>query len=279
MIEKINKINNPLTIIAIFAALAEINATIVIGLLSKDLHYIFIWFIIFFPVLLVATFFLTLNFNTKVMYAPSDYRNDRGFHDSIFGTSKISGKKIEVSISNIELLETNILSKLDTKFDQFSKGTLGISDAKTILESSKKEIKELIDETINKGNKNLNIPQKLKKELLRWIAYPANLFVIDLIVKMNISNLQDLEIEGQKNYEAPSSWWELGLKSLLEGGILTGNLNKFEIDPSINAPFRNWLINNEEVIKSIDEIYRNMSSENREECHQKARSRATNLNI
>ena len=83
MTEKIKSISNPLTIIAIFAALAEINATVSIGLIDKELQYIFIWFVIFFPTLLVLLFFLTLNFNTKVIYAPSDYRDDNSFYKTL----------------------------------------------------------------------------------------------------------------------------------------------------------------------------------------------------
>lgn len=79
MTEKVKSISNPLTIIAIFAALAEINATVSIGLVDKELQQTFIWFVILFPVLLIVLFFLTLNFNTKVIYAPSDYKTDESF--------------------------------------------------------------------------------------------------------------------------------------------------------------------------------------------------------
>ncbi|MCF2490244.1 hypothetical protein [Dyadobacter sp. CY347] len=79
MTEKVKFISNPLTIIAIFAALAEINATVSIGLVDKELQQTFIWFVILFPTLLIILFFLTLNFNTKVIYAPSDYKTDESF--------------------------------------------------------------------------------------------------------------------------------------------------------------------------------------------------------
>ncbi|MFY7938842.1 MAG: hypothetical protein ACOVOQ_15800 [Flavobacterium sp.] len=85
MTEKVKLISNPLTIIAIFAALAEINATVSIGLVDKELQGTFIWFVILFPTLLIILFFLTLNFNTKVIYAPSDYKNDDSFHKILRG--------------------------------------------------------------------------------------------------------------------------------------------------------------------------------------------------
>lgn len=88
MTEKVKYISNPLTIIAIFAALAEINATVSIALVDKELQSIFIWFVILFPTLLITLFFLTLNFNTKVIYAPSDYKDDNSFHKMLIGEPK-----------------------------------------------------------------------------------------------------------------------------------------------------------------------------------------------
>jgi hypothetical protein len=41
MVEKIRTIKNPLTIIAIFAGIAEINGTVTLTFLSKNYHFIF----------------------------------------------------------------------------------------------------------------------------------------------------------------------------------------------------------------------------------------------
>jgi hypothetical protein len=79
MLEKIRQVNNPLTIIAVFAGIAEISGTVVLPLLSLEVQHIYVWFLIVFPLLLVVLFFATLNFNHKVLYAPSDYRSDEGF--------------------------------------------------------------------------------------------------------------------------------------------------------------------------------------------------------
>lgn len=94
MTEKTKFASNPLTVIAIFAALAEVNATVSIGLVDKDLQQIFLWFVILFPTLLVILFFLTLNYNTEVIYAPSDYKDDKSFHRALFGESKEPDKEI-----------------------------------------------------------------------------------------------------------------------------------------------------------------------------------------
>lgn len=83
MIEKIGPIKNPLTIIAIFAAIAEISGTIVLPFIAPTNQAIYVWFLIIFPILLIILFFLTLNFNHKVLYAPSDYQNEDNFLRSL----------------------------------------------------------------------------------------------------------------------------------------------------------------------------------------------------
>lgn len=73
------KISNPLTIIAIFAGLAEINGTVVIGLVAQPLQETFLWFIILFPTLLVIAFFFILYIKPYVLYAPSDFNDETNF--------------------------------------------------------------------------------------------------------------------------------------------------------------------------------------------------------
>lgn len=92
MIEKIGHIKNPLTVIAMFAAIAEISGTGVLPFIEPENQGIYIWFLIFFPVFLVGTFFLTLNFNHKVLYAPSDYKNEDNFFKS-FGKATTQEKE------------------------------------------------------------------------------------------------------------------------------------------------------------------------------------------
>jgi hypothetical protein len=79
MIEKIGIIKNPLTIIAIFAGIAEVSGTIVLPFVDKVNQTLFIYFLISFPVILVLFFFVTLNFNNKVLYAPSDYKDEQNY--------------------------------------------------------------------------------------------------------------------------------------------------------------------------------------------------------
>jgi hypothetical protein len=82
MVEKIGTIKNPLTIIAIFAAIAEISGTVVLPFISQSNQGTYIWFLMIFPLLLIIFFFLTLNFNHNVLYAPSDFKDEENFFKS-----------------------------------------------------------------------------------------------------------------------------------------------------------------------------------------------------
>lgn len=79
MIDNNGHIKNPLTVISRFAAIAEISGTAVLPFIEPENQAIYIWFLMLFPVLLVGIFFLTLNFNHKTLYAPSDYKNQNHF--------------------------------------------------------------------------------------------------------------------------------------------------------------------------------------------------------
>ncbi|WP_339304912.1 hypothetical protein NST33_20830 [Paenibacillus sp. FSL L8-0435] len=74
-----SKVQNPLTIIAIFAGIAEIAGTGVLLGLPLEIQRTFIWFVMLFPVGLVATFFFVLVNKHNVLYAPSDFVDESNF--------------------------------------------------------------------------------------------------------------------------------------------------------------------------------------------------------
>lgn len=123
MTEKIKSISNPLTIIAVFAALAEINATVSIGLVDKTLQATFIWFVILFPTLLIILFFVTLNFNTKVIYAPSDYKDDNSFHKMLIGEPKP-----DKAINDDKEIISKTLNELGLKKEEIKENHFNISE-------------------------------------------------------------------------------------------------------------------------------------------------------
>lgn len=123
MIEKVGPIKNPLTIIAIFAAIAEISGTIVLPFIDQSNQALYVWFLMVFPILLILLFFLTLNFNHKVLYAPSDYRNEDNFLQSLPRASftekvqKIKAELAEAEPENLQPEEATPKAPLQAKPD------------------------------------------------------------------------------------------------------------------------------------------------------------------
>lgn len=70
---------NPVRIIALFAVLSEASAATALPFLHEDNQTLYVWFLIIFPSTLTLMFFLTLNFNYKALYAPSDFSNEKNF--------------------------------------------------------------------------------------------------------------------------------------------------------------------------------------------------------
>ena len=79
MIENIKSVKNPLTIIAIFAGIAEVSGTVVMPFMSEANQGIFIYFLMAFPTLLVLLFFITLYIKANVLYAPSDFTDEKNY--------------------------------------------------------------------------------------------------------------------------------------------------------------------------------------------------------
>ncbi|MGD0591561.1 MAG: hypothetical protein ABSA44_12320 [Bacteroidota bacterium] len=118
MIEKIGRVSNPLTIIAIFATLSEIAATTALAFVSKELQPVFIWFVMLFPTLLVGAFFFTLNRKPKVFYAPSDFRDDQSYlavNQSFFAIEKMADKSTEIKSTRIP--EINLMNTIIQQMD------------------------------------------------------------------------------------------------------------------------------------------------------------------
>ncbi|MGF6087777.1 hypothetical protein [Pseudomonas sp. 18173] len=73
------RIANPMTIIAIFAALSETSAAVSLPFLDQEEKELYVWFLISFPFYLLLLFFATLNFNYRSLYAPSDFEKGKHF--------------------------------------------------------------------------------------------------------------------------------------------------------------------------------------------------------
>lgn len=80
---KVKKVVNPLTIVGVFCSLAEVFAIYVLPKLDVSLQQYFLWFVMLFPVLLLVLFFITLNLNSTVLYAPSDFKSDEAYLEQL----------------------------------------------------------------------------------------------------------------------------------------------------------------------------------------------------
>lgn len=77
--EKIGTIRNPLTMIAFFSSVAEGIGPLTLPHIQNSNQSMYIWFLMIFPLTVVILFFITLNFNHKVLYSPSDFKNEDNF--------------------------------------------------------------------------------------------------------------------------------------------------------------------------------------------------------
>lgn len=117
---KITSINNPLTMIAVFVGISEVSLCVTLIQLPQELQAQFIWFVMFFPLTLVAPFFVILWKKPAVLFAPSDYQKDSYYLDSITPGSSLSAEtktKVSQLEDNVELLSDtvdNMLSKNDS---------------------------------------------------------------------------------------------------------------------------------------------------------------------
>ncbi|UZE22569.1 hypothetical protein LOY67_21455 [Pseudomonas sp. B21-056] len=79
MNKPLKTITNPMTLIAIFATLSETSAAISLPFLDDQDRKYYLWFLISFPFYLLLLFFVTLNFNYRSLYSPSDFRKNKHF--------------------------------------------------------------------------------------------------------------------------------------------------------------------------------------------------------
>jgi hypothetical protein len=64
-----------------------------------------------FPVLLVSLFFLTLNFNPSVLYAPSDFQDEANFMHVLTGTKRLSSD-VDVLATQLQATRDDIVQRL-----------------------------------------------------------------------------------------------------------------------------------------------------------------------
>ena len=121
MIKNNLKINNPLTVIAIFSMLTEASAAVSLPYIDIEHQNIYIWFLVVFPTLLVTLFFLTLNFNNKTLYTPSDLsKADSHPKTTTYTPAAYAGQTLTFKSTKVPALACSRHHHPGTSFHSFS---------------------------------------------------------------------------------------------------------------------------------------------------------------
>lgn len=159
MENKISTVKNPLTVIAIFAGTAEISGTAILPLLEAQSQQTYIWFLMLFPFILIVFFFLTLNWNHKVLYAPSDFTNEDNF------VNILKKPSIQETISNIaEGLEEGGDENEEPEVESKSESSNNDDDSDSKTVSTKEERNE--DATLVRNIQRQRMQEAQLAELL-----------------------------------------------------------------------------------------------------------------
>lgn len=176
MVEKIGHIKNPLTVIAIFAAIAEISGTTVLPFIAADNQSIYIWFLMFFPIFLVGIFFLTLNFNHRVLYAPSDYKDEKNFVNP-YGSKASPEEQVNKLREEVEEIE--------------AEDTAGKSSTTENAENNKKEAASAHEKFMNAATVN----SIRNRQLMADVTLAEKLAVNKLTKELGLNFKTDVRLE------------------------------------------------------------------------------------
>lgn len=162
------RVSNPLTVVAIFAGLAEAFAAIALINIPNDIQQIFVFFVMAFPVLIVLLFFAVLNWNHTVLYAPGDFQDEGMYLESIrlkdSLKSEIIGSLTTQNSNNSGLTEKQI-REVSEKVDR-------VIDEAGLL-SRKQQILTFLSEgpaTVGSISQSLNLNQSYAYRLLGSLA-------------------------------------------------------------------------------------------------------------
>ena len=219
---EIKHIKNPLTVIVVFAGLSEVFGTLVLPHLNNNTQDIFIWFVMGFPILLIGLFFYTLHKDHKVLYAPSDYKDENNFFKVLETTDEELEIKIDEELSqvipqddvldlNIEVLPHEVTTDTKTKLiNKEKENSLAKINYLLAEKISLKKLENDLDIKIDKNNKiitnnnmimfdgvfidkknihlfevklvKLNIPKFIIKSLFKRVSILSNDFTDKVII-------------------------------------------------------------------------------------------------
>lgn len=104
MVGNIPRVNNPLTVIAIFAGLSEVAMTVSLGLLEGNAQFVFMVFAALFPIAIASGFFFILYDSPELLYAPSDYKDENHHRESLRYRQEIRSERIRSKLAEANQL-------------------------------------------------------------------------------------------------------------------------------------------------------------------------------
>jgi hypothetical protein len=167
------KVSNPLTIIAIFAGIAETLATVALVQLPPEIQSIFVYFVMVFPSAIVLLFFCVLYFKNTVLYAPSDFENQNHYLEA-------------------NQIKENINYELDKIFKRLNAG--GTRLTKEEIDNAKNSVERAVDTTVTLSRTQKNIFEFLssnsasEKEICEYFEFD-NAIIIKYLFSMKSMGL------------------------------------------------------------------------------------------
>lgn len=165
------KFSTPLSIIAIFACLAETSGTVVLPFLKNDtIQLIYVWFLMVFPLILVILFFITLWKKHSVFYSPGEYRDDDAY---IEVANLIDSKNIiDKELAHKKIKLTNDIIKKEIPNISTQNAIIGkLYEMETIIEDEKNaatQFQEYLKNII--PNKYYTGSEKFKNDIMNTIG-------------------------------------------------------------------------------------------------------------
>ena len=218
-------VKNPLTIIAIFSGISEISGTGILPFLEPKNQETFIWFLMLFPFFLVLLFFATLNWNHKVLYAPSDFSDENHFVNLLGkATAQETYEKIKDELNEVENIQNEPIIEGDAPQEEIIENiepVEEITDPKEQRESDSKIVKDVTTRRIqdirlaellilSKLEKEFNLP--IQKDMKLHVGTNSMIFDGVIEVSKNVFLCIDIRYFRSKNSFNHSMWEKLKSK-------------------------------------------------------------------
>lgn len=223
----ISLVKNPLTIIAMFAGLAEVSGTAILPWISEPNQKIYIFFLMFFPTFLVSLFFFTLHKKPESLYAPSDFADEKNYM-TLIGLQGISitSPLDKNDVPNVSILE----EEMTPKNNEFAGKD---ENSRQESESSKQDDKyfsvgtitpSLKTSPLNSVSETVDKKEKMLKKLGNEVSYMAFQYAESkLDVSFDVDKTEMRNEFGHHNFDG-------AYYPPISNGVLTGEIIFLEID-------------------------------------------------